>query len=68
MLQVSVLTVHLVRRMGVKKFLWPRFSYLWSASALSLLRYREQPLALRGTQHKASGSVATTDVYVNCSE
>ncbi|MCL4409332.1 diacylglycerol/lipid kinase family protein [Aliidiomarina haloalkalitolerans] len=41
----------LVRRMGVKKFLWPRFSYLWSA-CLSLLRYREQPLALRGTQQK----------------
>lgn len=41
----------LVRRMGAKKFLWPRLSYLWAA-CMSLFRYREQPLHLRGTQQK----------------
>ena len=34
-----------------KSFFGRGFSYLWSA-CLSLLRYREQPLALRGTQQK----------------
>ena len=58
----------LVRRMGVKKFSFGRgLAIFWSA-CLRLLRY-----LVNSRWHfvwnaaKASGSVATTDVYVNCS-
>ncbi|MCH8500386.1 MAG: diacylglycerol kinase family lipid kinase [Aliidiomarina sp.] len=41
----------IVQRLGHKKYLWPRLSYL-ACALLSLINYREQPLHFRGTQQK----------------
>jgi len=41
----------IVQRLGSKKYLWPRLSYL-ACALLSLLSYREQALHFRGTQQK----------------
>lgn len=41
----------IVQRLGSKKYLWPRLSYL-ACALLSVLSYREQPLHFRGTQQK----------------
>ncbi|MCL5255195.1 MAG: diacylglycerol kinase family lipid kinase [Gammaproteobacteria bacterium] len=41
----------IVQRLGSKKYVWPRLSYL-ACALLSLLSYREKPLHFRGTQQK----------------